>query len=78
VDARVNVLAIEVRAIVRGRDLNVDRRMQRVKGGKAWYEPADREHGGQLQAQQVIVGALLQLAGGVIDLVQRTANRARR
>ena len=77
VDAGVDVLAVEVGALVRRRDLHVDARMQRVEAREARDQPADGERRRQLEPQQALVGALLQLAGRVVDLVERAAQRAK-
>ena len=74
-DAGVDVLAVEVGAVVRRRDLHVDAGMQRVELREARNQPADGECRRELEPQQVLVRALLQLARRVVDLVERSAQR---
>ena len=77
VNAGVDVLAIEVGALVRCRDLHVDAWMQRMEAREARDQPANGKRRRKLEPQQALVRALLQLARGMVDLVERAAERAK-
>jgi hypothetical protein len=71
VDAHVDILAVELDVLVRGRDLHVDLPVHAMKPRQSRHQPPDRESGRQLQAQSVGGGLTCQAPGLLLDLVER-------
>ena len=77
VNAGIDVLAAEVRRLMRRRDLDVEVAVQRVELREARNEPPDRERRRNLEPQRLPIGFLLQLPGRIFELVERLSDGSR-
>src|SRR5665213_133035 len=76
-DARVDILAVEIHRLMRRCHLQLEVAVERVELRETRHQPAYRECRRHLETQQVLVGLFLQLACAVVELVECAAHGAR-